>query len=230
MKLILLSTLLATGTALPPTNNGNVSSALEIQGAGPLIQALDSLVSTNDYADFSHINGEAEAASFSTSQNSFETVTEEGMRHFKVIDRILISLGKLNGIRISKIGENYWARSWPICNPFSRQTKQGLFLEYLDGVPHALWTPWGEIMLFLIDSPDSRRQPEDAVIEKLFPRMKIEMYMARSKGGLLPRYVGPIYKILALDDTTLPEPIKQDEDSYMSPELSEQVWKDMELA
>lgn len=113
-------------------------------------------------------------------------------------------------------------------NPHFFQTKQGIFLEFKNGHPFSLWTPWGYINIIKQSTGQWR-----AISDEIISLTKAELYL-QGKYERSIELAGPVYKINKIGCLELPDAIEKTgkyntselkhEGDYTSPEEVLKLW------
>ena len=89
-------------------------------------------------------------------------------------------------------------------NPLYYRTVQGLFLEYLDGRPHSIWSPLGAWTLGFVWRVNPEAEAE--FHKQLTEVLGLELFQERLDNGF-----GPIYGITRTEDSgSVPRPVYGD--------------------
>ena len=138
--------------------------------------------------------------------NLFKTVQKIQDIVEKVIDENIAN----KNISFTQKGRDGWKDPY-----YYYQTKQGLFLNIIADIPTELYTPWGTVILVgttIIENP----QP---LIQKLLEHIKIEQIPVKTS------HYGNLFKILAINNQTLSEPILQKMNEYRDINTVNKTWK-----
>lgn len=198
-----------------------------------LLQHGANINATDDYGHgalyFALKEGRVDIAQFLREQGAIINPTQEAV--------VMSSLNKLNNYKLFKLIQsmhdlieenskngfvNLGREGWPEPNPFYRQTKQGLLLEYYYGHPGKLWTPWGEIMLVGGGWSSDLKAATDPLLQRLSLTEVVPGKQTESG------YYGPIYKIEAVCGKPLPEAVVAEKyDDVAGYNAVKAAWKDL---
>ncbi len=84
------------------------------------------------------------------------------------------------------------------------QTDQGLFLEFYNGIPRYIWTPWGCWEIAISGSGWNKD-----LLSKLKDELGLREFLGQVRDEKVGVEVGPIYSINKVDGKFLPEAIER---------------------
>lgn len=106
-------------------------------------------------------------------------------------------------------------------NPYYNQTESGLFLDYSYGLPHSVWTPWGE--WGFRGSASSVYETVRRLTEGVMERLDVTEHRPQidnEQGSF-----GPTYAVRKVEGIELPEPVIRPRNAYLAYEDAKNAWK-----
>ncbi len=97
------------------------------------------------------------------------------------------------------------------------------FLELSYGIPHSVWTAWGEYR-FGGDASASSHAAEQ-LLEAVLAQLGATVHRPFKRDNLVGEY-GPVYGIHRVDDLELPEPVEAQPDEYFPQEDAKKIWRE----
>lgn len=106
-------------------------------------------------------------------------------------------------------------------NPTRKQTKSGLFVEFVNGGPAALWTPWGEWDCWGESQGDWNH---NAI--RFLGRLSARKHTMEKSQRSFYSFKGSLYAVKQLDGERLPKPILfSSRNEFRHPEDALNAWK-----
>ena len=126
------------------------------------------------------------------------------------------------GRKISSRRDKLWMedRRSQDANPYYNQTESGIFLDFSYGLPHSVWTPWGECSFrgSASTSGDLERRLTDGVMKRL------EVTEFRPEINNEQGSFGPTYAIHKVDGVQLPDPVIRPRNAYLGYDEADKAW------